>query len=493
VRTEREDDRALDETLAAPEIRERAARGAMLLAGRGVLIRGLGFVGNVVLARLLLPSDFGLIAFGLTLWTVGSFLQDGGLGAYLIRRPEGPTRRDLQSLVGFQLAVTLVLCLVVGGLAPTLAGEAGAVTAVMVASLPLQAPRTANVIVLERRLSYGRVAVVELFEVLVYNGMAIGLVAGGLGVWGVAIAFVLRALAGTVLMAAVGPVGWVVPRMELARVRSWLGFGTRYQSVAVVQLLREQGLNMATVAVAGLGTLGIFALSMRLLQVITLLFESLWRVSYPAMAQLLRAGEEARPAVSRIATLTAVGAGLAVVAICGTAPALIPSVFGDDWRPVVDVLPWAGAGLMIAGPVSVACAGYLFAADAAGDVLRATILNALSALAVALTLLPLLDETALGVALLVASVLEAIVLARATARRTGWRPVRELLPANVIAFAAGACAWAIASSGDATLGLAALSFAGGGALFCAATAVLQRDTAARLVEMLRGAVARGRA
>lgn len=486
-------DDGLDEALNPEQIRERATRGAILLMGRGVLIRGLGFLGNIVLARLLLPEDFGLIAFGLTLWTVGSFLQDGGLGAHLIRRAEAPDRQDLQALVGFQLAVTLAMCAVVAALALPLWAEAGAITAVMVASLPLQAPRTANVIVLERRLAYGRIAAVELFEVVVYNAAAVALVVAGMDAWGVAVAFVLRALAGTVLMAIIGPAGVVMPRLDFARVRGWLRFGVQYQSVAVVHLIRDQGLNVGVAAVAGLSTLGVFVLSVRLLQVISLMFESLWRVSYPAMAQLLRAGENARPAVSRIAGLTSIASGFGVIALVGTAPALIPALFGEEWRAVNEIIPWAGAGLLVAGPVSVACAGYLFAVGDAGAVLRGAVIHTAVAFLLALPLLPVLDATSLGIALFAASAVEAVVLGRATAARTGWRPVRELLPPTALAAVATAAGFAIAYRGEETLLVAALALAVGVAVFCAGIAAFQRATAVRLVGIVRGLAARASA
>lgn len=479
----------VESPLATHEIKRRASRGAVLLAGRGVAIRGVGFLGTLVLARLLLPEDFGLIAFGLTLWTVGSFLQDGGLGAHLIRREEAPNRSDLRALVGVQLGVTLAVCALVAVIALPM-GRGGAVTAVMVFSLPLLALRTPNVIVLERELAYGRIAVVELTEVVVYNAVAIALVAAGLGVWGVAIAFVVRALAGTLLMVVLGPVGSVLPSLDFARVRSWLSFGVQYQSVSIVHLIRDQGLNVGVAAVGGLRVLGVYTLTVRLLQVLSLLFESLWRVSYPAMAQLLRNGEDAGPAVARMASLTALGTGLAVVALAGAAPALIPALFGDEWLDVLEILPWAAAGLMIAGPVSVACAGFLFAAGSARSVLLGAVWHTAAALLIALSLLPVIGPTALGLALLAASLVETVALGSATVRRSSWRPLRDLLAPTLAAGVAGAAGWLLASTGEPTLWRAAVAILVAEALFMLAVLLVQRRAALDLLGVVRAALAR---
>jgi len=58
-----------------------------------------GLVVNIVLARLLLPSEFGLLAFGLTLLVVGTLLTDAGVGANLIRTTTPPTRQQLSAWI----------------------------------------------------------------------------------------------------------------------------------------------------------------------------------------------------------------------------------------------------------------------------------------------------------------------------------------------------------------------------------------------------------
>ena len=63
----------------------------------------LGLVGLLVLARMLSPTDFGVVAFGTTFVTFANFLADGGIGNALIRRVEPPERADLKALLGFQL------------------------------------------------------------------------------------------------------------------------------------------------------------------------------------------------------------------------------------------------------------------------------------------------------------------------------------------------------------------------------------------------------
>ena len=128
---------------------------------RGFGIRFLGFAGTLVLARLLTPRDFGLVAFGATFVTLATFVSDGGIGTALIRRVTPPERADLRALLAFQLALTTVLAVGVSTLVLPF-GTIGQVTALMVASIPFTAVRAPGVIVLERRLDYRPLAVVEV-------------------------------------------------------------------------------------------------------------------------------------------------------------------------------------------------------------------------------------------------------------------------------------------------------------------------------------------
>ena len=71
--------------------------------------------------------------------------------------------------------------------------------------------------------------------------------------------------------------------------RPLLRFGVRFQAAIGVGVARDQVLNAGIAAIGGLGTLGVWALAFRVMQVPLLLFTTLYRVSYPAMAKLLAA------------------------------------------------------------------------------------------------------------------------------------------------------------------------------------------------------------
>jgi O-antigen/teichoic acid export membrane protein len=431
--------------LPREELKRRASAGVFIVGSRGLAILLLGFAGQVVLARLLTPADFGAVAIGLSFVMFVNLLADGGLGAGLIRRPEPPDRRELQALTALQVSVATGLALAAAAVAP-LFGHVGWVTAVIVAATPLLALQIPGRIVLERALEYRRLAVVEVGQVLVFNAWAIGWVLAGAGVWGLASGTVTRSLVGVLAMAWASPAGLVWPRFSWRRIRHLVGFGVRFQAVTALWLVRDQGLNSAVAAVADVSTLGLVTIARRLLEVPNLFLQSMRRVSFPTMSQLVASKEDPAPLLERAIGLTAVGSGTVLTGLAAAAPGLVPGLFGEQWRAAAAVLPAACLGLGIAGAVSIACQAYLYAVGDASAVLRSGGWQAIALFGTTLPLLPPLGVRAVGVGWLVSYLVEAVTLGKPAASRTGARIGRALLPPATIGVLAGTCGWLITQS-----------------------------------------------
>ncbi|MGI8622250.1 MAG: oligosaccharide flippase family protein [Solirubrobacteraceae bacterium] len=480
-----------EEHLHADEVKRRAAGGAVLVALRGGGLQVLSFLANIVLARLLLPQDFGLVALGNTIIIFGDLMANSGASQTLIRSPETPHVDDLRAVTAFQLALTGLLTAVV--IAVTLPlGRAGGLAAVMALSLPLLAARTPPMVMLERSLSYGKLVTVEITENLVYYAWAIGTVIAGFGVWGLATGVVVRVLVGTVMLVAVGPVRFMWPKWSWARIKPVLGFGARLQATGAANFVRDQMLNVAIAALSGVSTLGLWTLASRALAVPMIVFEALWRVSYPAMARLLALGESTRDIVERSVGLVATAGGAAICPVAATAPALIPVVFGPRWAHAADALPLSCLGLLIVGPASVASAGFLAASGDAKTILRGALLHTAAQFAVALPLLLVLPLWAVGLGVLAATIVEATVLGGRAAKVTGARMIRPMAAPLIAAVAGGAAGWLLATSGHKTLLTAVGAGALADAVYLAILGLFARKALLETVRMIRRAVHAGR-
>ncbi len=435
------------DVLDADEVRRRATSGAAALGVRNIVLLAAGLVANLILARLLVPKDFGYVALGQTVALVGSFLASGGIGIALIGRPEPPTERELQSVLGIQLTAATVFAVVfAAGAIPF--GEGGEIIALILVSLPLSTLRVPQAIAMERELSFRTIATVDVIELLAQYVWAVGTVALGAGVWGLASSIVMRGLAGSIAMILLSPLGLVRPRLHWSEVRPLMGFGVRFQAAGGVGLLRDQALNAGIALIGGIGTLGIWALAFRFMQVPLLLFATLYRVSYPAMAKLRAAGRDPRPALERGAGVTAVAIGVIVVSIAAGAPALVPSILGHQWDDVPEILGLGGIALMMSCPVAAATVGWLYAAGDATTVLRAFSAHAVAWVAVTLALLEPVGPAAIGIGWIVGASFDSVLLARAASRGAGANLAGAVAVPFLVTLVAGGAGWAISSTSE---------------------------------------------
>ena len=97
-----------------------AVRGGLMIAGSQTAQFALGLVGTAALARLLTPTDFGLIALGSI---VGDFLGlflDLGLGAATVQRPS-LEKSQLNTLFWINAALGVLMAALMAGTAPLVA------------------------------------------------------------------------------------------------------------------------------------------------------------------------------------------------------------------------------------------------------------------------------------------------------------------------------------------------------------------------------------
>lgn len=407
--------RVEEERLSASEVKDRASRGVVTMGARGLLTRALGLAGNIVLARMLVPDEFGTLAFGFSILVFANVVSSGGLGASLVRREGTPTRHDLESIFGVQLTMMLLALAVIASIG-AFTGRAGQLAAVMAISLPIDALRVPGAIMAERALAFGVIARAEIIEMIAYNVAAIAAVAVGFGVWGVAGAAIVRAVAGSVSLVRYQGIGLLRPRWSASFVRENARFGLTFQSVSLVALVRDQGFNFVVAAAGGLAMLGYWTIVTRLLQALVLLFESLWRVSYPAMARLSEVGGDASAVLDRSLRLAALAAGAIVVVLSGTAPALVVTLFGERWHDSAEILPLAGVGALIAGPTAACVAGYLSASKQVGIIVRAASAHTVTLFVLGAPMLIILGPVGLGITWLVGSIVNAGILSRAAGR-----------------------------------------------------------------------------
>lgn len=189
--------------------RQRAFRGT-LGSGAELLVRHvLQFAAVLVLARVLTPTDFGVVAILMLLVGVGTVLADAGLTTVILQRrsldrTDADTAFSLSLVIGAGVTVLaavlswpLATAFDLSAYAPLAAFMSLSVIATAIGQVPAA--------LLAKRLAFGRLLVVGAIAASLSGALAIGLAIKGAGPWALAVQAVGTPAARSALMVALTP------------------------------------------------------------------------------------------------------------------------------------------------------------------------------------------------------------------------------------------------------------------------------------------------
>lgn len=363
------------------DLRAAAARGVLWSAVATIGSRLLSTVVFVVLARLLDPDDFGLMALAAVFVAVIGLLVEQGVSPALVQRRE-VTGAHLASAFWLALAGGVVFMGLGLLLAGPVAGSFGqsdlapilrALTPTFVLTALAAVPQA----VLQRDLAFDRLAARSLAAALVGGGAGVGAAFAGAGVWSLVTMTLVQAAVGTAVVWTA--TAWRPSRsFSVAHARDLLGFSGAVVASGLVNLVNRRADDLLVGWVLGPVALGLYSIAYRLLLVLTdVLTRTITQVAFPVFSRLQ--GDRPRLAVAWTSS-TRLGAAAGVPAFVGlavVAPEAIEVVFGDVWTPAAPAMRWlAVAGALHA--VLLFDPAALLGAGRPGTELRLTALNAVA-------------------------------------------------------------------------------------------------------------------
>lgn len=323
------------------------------------------FVGLMVLARLLAPQEFGLLAFALAYIAYVETIGDLGTGAALIYWPD---RRDEAAQVTFlvNLAAGIFWCALTYLLAPFIADFFNAphgtpiVRALSFAFIVRHLGVTHEAL-LRKDLRFRAGAIPEISLAAVKIGVAVALAFRGFGAWSLVWAHLSGLLAWMGLLWIVTPwrPSWMFPRDLF---RPMLAYGRGIISVNVLAAMQHHTDLVVISRWHGMTALGFYQLAGKIPEAtVVMLYRVASRVLLPAFSRLSAAGTN--PNDAYLAAARYIGAFTLPIA-CGLAilaEAFVLLFFGPQW---VAAAPIVSAFAILAGIRAVSVLP--------GDVLKAT-------------------------------------------------------------------------------------------------------------------------
>ncbi|MDR6733881.1 lipopolysaccharide biosynthesis protein [Sphingobacterium sp. 2149] len=180
------------------ELKKQVATGAIWVFMDQFGVQLVSFVVNLVLARLLMPADFGTIALFNVVINICSVLINGGMSSSLVRT-QSVDERDLSTVFWFNMATTALLYLLVFIAAPWI-GQfyqlpiLGPIIRVYSIVLIIDSFVHVQAVLFDKKLDFKTTFKVRLPSVIVGGLAGIGFALAGMGVWSLVYSALLQNL-----------------------------------------------------------------------------------------------------------------------------------------------------------------------------------------------------------------------------------------------------------------------------------------------------------
>ncbi len=303
-------------------------------------MHGMGFVVSIFLARLLEPSDFGLIAMAMVIIGIAGIFGDVGLGSALIQR-----RRVLSihysSVFFFNITIGALLTLFTFLAAPLIANffnnqELIPLTQVISFSFIIGAFSAVQRAKLRKELNYALLTKIAFSSSLVGAVVGISLAFSGAGVWSLV---ALRLTQGIIFNAIIWIVSYWKPKAEfsLKALRQLWSFGFR---MFLSSMLDRIFTHLDTIIIAKLfdpATLGLFNRAKSLNKmVITYSSGSLMSVLFPLLSKVKNDLVRFQNIIKKSLGIIIFVTFLLLGGLYLVSHELIVLLFGEKWLQTVD-------------------------------------------------------------------------------------------------------------------------------------------------------------
>ncbi len=320
-------------------LKRAAVRGAFWSTLSTVCSRGLRFLITIVLARLLVPADFGLVTMGLLIMDVAGLLSDLGLGAALIQRKHLDPEH-LTTCFWANLAIGTLLCGLTVAASPLAAlfyrnPLVQPILCVMALNLLIAPIGSIPWVLLNRELKFKELMIAQTIATAVRGGTSLILAWRGFGLW----SLVWGPLAGIITGSIVNwaftgwrPSGGWAPR----HFKGLFHFRRHVFGEKLLGFFAGNSDNLITGRVLGETTLGFYSFAYQIPHLAeTHVAPIINRVLFPVLSQIQHDLERFRRGYLQSLRWLAVVVVPFAVGLFVVAPEFIPTVYGEPWRPVV--------------------------------------------------------------------------------------------------------------------------------------------------------------
>lgn len=305
--------------------------------GGRVLVLG----STALLARLLTPADFGIVALALVFIGFLEVLSDLGLTQALVIADESDARERANSVWTTSVAIGLALTVFVAALGPVAASffdqpELVTLMPLLGANLFLRSLGSTHYALAQKALDFRTRTLAEFADAVIRGAAGIALALAGAGAYSLVVGYLIGTAAMTAALWILVP--WrPTPRIHWHELSGMVGYGSALTGLNIIAAVLNGADDLIVGRVLGATALGFYSIGYRLPELLIINLSNVaGQVLFPAMATLDM--DSLRSGFLRSLRFAAIVALPLTVGIAVLAEPLLLALFGDQWHGATRVM-----------------------------------------------------------------------------------------------------------------------------------------------------------
>ncbi|RKD23111.1 lipopolysaccharide biosynthesis protein [Ammoniphilus oxalaticus] len=311
--------------------------------------RGIGFIIQLLLARLLLPVHFGLMGMILIVIAVSQTIVDSGMQNALIREKDS-TQEDYSTVFYFNLVISFLLYSVIFGIAPyvSLFYDEPILTAllrVLGIIVIINAFSIVQRTILTKNIDFKTQTIINIISTFFSGIISIGLAFYGFGVWSLVIQNVVGQLLQSILLTVHNR--WLPSLIfSVASFKRLFGFGWKLLISSLIDTSYQNFYNVIIGRTYSTIPLGYYTQALMLRDVASKSITSaVQKVTYPVLSKMQENEEQLKRGYRTLIKSSVFITFPVMIGLSAISGTLIPLLFGEKWAgtvPFFQILCLAG-------------------------------------------------------------------------------------------------------------------------------------------------------
>lgn len=329
--------------MAEQSLKDKTVRGVGWSAVDSLLGQGITFIVGLVLARILSPSEYGLIGITTIFITVFNAIIDSGFSQAVIRKKDA-SNEDYNTMFITNMVLSVFMFLILFFCAPAIARffarpELVNLTRVMGVVLIINALSITQNTVLTKRIDFKTKTKASLISAILSGVVGIGMAFMGYGVWALVGQQITKQLTNTICLWVFNK-WWPNFRFNTGSFKYMWGFGWKMLVSSLLDTVWRELYQVVVGKFYSPATLGQYSRSKEYASIFSTNINSIvGRVTFPVLAEIQDDKTRLVAAYRRIIKTTMFVTAVCMISLGAVAEPLIYCLIGPQWHQAATFLP----------------------------------------------------------------------------------------------------------------------------------------------------------